>query len=135
MVRASACLTSATLAGIAAVHVAWGLGSPFPFASREDLADAVIGSRAVPSAHACYAVAAALAAASALVCDVPVGPRRVRRLGRRVVGGVLAVRGFAGLAGRTDVLSPGSTSPRFRRLDRRVYSPLCVALAFGAIAQ
>ncbi|MFF3128447.1 hypothetical protein ACFVRD_40665 [Streptomyces sp. NPDC057908] len=31
--------------------------------------------------------------------------------------------------GRTDLLSPGSVSARFRRLDRLVYSPLCVALA------
>jgi hypothetical protein len=42
---------------------------------------------------------------------------------------VLAVRGTLGLAGMTHVLSPGSTSARFRTLDRRVYSPLCLALA------
>jgi hypothetical protein len=132
--RVSACLTSAALAGIAAVHVAWGLGSSFPFATRAALADAVVGS-AVPSGPACYAVAAALAAASALVADVPVGPAHVRRLGRGVVGGVLAVRGFVGLAGRTSALSAGSTSPRFRRLDRCLYSPLCVALAVGAISR
>jgi hypothetical protein len=131
--RASA-LTSATLAAIGAVHVAWGRGSTVPFASREELADAVIGSRAVPSPAACYAVAAALFVASALVSDVPLGPRRTRRLGRRVVGGVLAARGLAGLLGRTDALSPGSTSPRFRRLDRRFYSPLCLALALGSQA-
>jgi len=133
--RVLAVVTSATLAGIAAVHVAWGLGSSVPFASRAQLADAVVGSQAVPSPNACYAVAAALFAASALVSDVPVGPRRLRRLGRVVVGGTLGVRGFAGLCGRTDVLSPGSTSPRFRRLDRQIYSPLCVALAWGAIAR
>jgi hypothetical protein len=133
--RLPAGLTSATLAGIAAIHVAWGLGSSVPFASREELADAVIGCPTVPSPTACYAVALALFAASALVSDVPVGPRRLRRLGRVVVGGTLAVRGFAGLCGRTDVLSPVSTSPRFRRLDRQIYSPLCVALAWGAIAR
>jgi hypothetical protein len=135
MRRVPAGLTSATLAVIAAIHVAWGRGSSVPFASREALADAVVGSQAVPSPHACYAVAAALFAASALVSDVPIGPRRLRRLGRLVVGGTLAVRGLAGLCGRTDVLSPGSTSARFRRLDRQFYSPLCVALAYGAIAR
>jgi len=76
-------------------------------------------------------VAAALFAASALVADAPVAPLRVRLIGRRVVGCVLAVRGIAGLLGRTDVLSPGSSSPRFRRLDRRYFSPLCLALAAG----
>jgi hypothetical protein len=42
---------------------------------------------------------------------------------------VLAVRGGLGLAGRTDVMAPGSVSARFRRLDRAVYSPLCLLLA------
>jgi hypothetical protein len=112
--------------------VAWGRGSSFPFKTKSDLSDAVIGSDAVPSARACYAVAAALFAASALVADAPVAPRKVRRLGRRVVGAVLAVRGIAGLIGRTDALSPGSASPRFRSLDRRYYSPLCLVLALGA---
>jgi len=121
-----------TLAAIGGLHVAWGRGSSFPFAGTSELSDAVIGSAAVPSAGACYAVATALFAASALVADAPVAPRRVRRLGRWVVGGVLGVRGAAGLLGRTDVLSPGSASPRFRSLDRRYYSPLCLALAAGA---
>jgi hypothetical protein len=31
--------------------------------------------------------------------------------------------------GRTDLLSPGATSARFRAKDRRLYSPLCLALA------
>ena len=128
----SSSLTSATLATIAGLHVAWGRGSSFPFSSKSELSDAVIGSQTVPSAGACYAVAAALLAASALVADAPVAPRRVRRLGRRVVSVVLATRGAVGLAGRTDLLSPGSASPRFRSLDRRYYSPLCLALAVGA---
>ena len=37
-----------------------------------------------------------------------------------------------GLAGRTDLLVPGSESERFRRLDRRVFGPACLALATGA---
>jgi hypothetical protein len=133
--RRVSALTSATLAAIGAIHVAWGRGSTVPFASREELADAVIGSRAAPPTGACFAVAAALFAASALVSDVPIGPRRTRRVGRRIVGGVLATRGILGLLGRTDALSPGSTSPRFRRLDRQFYSPLCLALALGSQAR
>jgi hypothetical protein len=49
------------------------------------------------------------------------------------VAATLAVRATAGFAGRTDALVPGSTSPRFRRNDRRVLSPLCAALATGAV--
>jgi hypothetical protein len=43
--------------------------------------------------------------------------------------GVLAARGILGLAGMTHLISPRSSSPRFRRLDRRVYAPLCLTLA------
>jgi hypothetical protein len=42
---------------------------------------------------------------------------------------VLAGRGALGLAGRTALVAPGSVSARFTRLDRRVYSPACLALA------
>ncbi|HMJ36036.1 MAG TPA: hypothetical protein VK501_19180 [Baekduia sp.] len=34
-----------------------------------------------------------------------------------------------GLAGRTDLVSPGATSERFRSLDRGYYAPLCLTLA------
>ena len=125
-------LTVVTLAGIGGLHLAWGRGSSFPFPNRDALSDSVIGSDAVPSAAACNAVAVALFVASGLVADVPIGPRRLRAVGRAGVATVLATRGFAGLLGRTDVLSPGSTSARFRRIDERYYSPLCLALAAGA---
>ena len=128
-------LTSATLAAIGALHLAWGKGSSFPFRSHADLADAVVGSRAVPSPAACRTVAAALFVASALVADLPIGPRRARTAGRVGVATVLATRGFVGMSGRTDVLSPGSSSPKFRRRDRRYYSPLCLALAAGSQAR
>ena len=128
MRRALGYPTSGLLAAIAGLHIAWGLGSAFPFRTRANLADAVIGSVDVPPPVACYAVAAALTTASLLVADVGILPPRVRRLGRIVIAGVLTIRGVAGIAGRTDALSPGSTSPRFHRLDRRVYSPLCLAL-------
>jgi hypothetical protein len=133
MVRRSTQLTATALAGIGLLHVAWGCGSSFPFRTRTDLADAVVGTQAVPSPAACAAVAGLLFAASALVADVPVCPSSLRRAGRRVVAGVLTARGVVGITGRTEMLSPGSTSPRFRILDRRVYSPLCIALAVGAL--
>lgn len=132
MIRPPRYVTAAALASIGGVHVAWGFGSPFPFRSQAELADAVSGSQAVPSAAACQTVAGLLFVASGLVCDVPLGPRRLRRIGRHVVVGVLAVRGVAGMVGRTDLLARRATSPRFRRLDRRFYSPLCLALAVGA---
>jgi hypothetical protein len=126
-------LTGGTLLALGVLHLLWGRGSSFPFACRSELADAVIGRRTVPSSSACYGVAAALAVAAMLVEDAPPMPLRVRRVGLDGVAGVLALRGIVGLAGATALLSPGSVSPRFRRLDRRVYSPLCLALAAGAL--
>ena len=133
MRRRARALTATTLAGLAILHVAWGRGSTFPFATQDDLADAVVGRHAVPSPGACYAVATALSIAGGLVADVPVGPAPLRRVGRYGVATVLAARGLVGVLGRTDVLSPGSASARFRRLDRRLFAPLCLALATGAV--
>ena len=132
MMRWSGYAASVGLAGIAGFHIAWGLGSSFPFENGPALADAVVGSSAVPPPVACHAVAVALAVASGLCADLPVGSPRLRRAGRRGVATVLAVRGLIGLIGRTDLVSPASSSPRFRRLDRRFYAPLCLLLSLGA---
>ncbi len=129
VVRPTGIAAAATLAGIAGLHVAWGLGSSFPFSRREDLADAVVGAPQVPSPASCYAVAVALTAASALAADLPVASRPLRRLGRAGVAAVLGARGVIGVAGRTDLAVPGSTSPRFRRNDRRYFAPLCLVVA------
>jgi Protein of unknown function (DUF3995) len=83
----------------------------------------------VPPPVACWAVAAALGTAATLVAGRPQRLPRARRTATAGVALVLSTRGLLGLAGRTDVVSPGSSSPRFRQLDRRVYAPLCLALA------
>jgi len=125
--------TAGTLLTIAGIHVAWGRGSSFPFATTGELTDAVVGNDVVPSPAACYAVAGLLTVASAAVAGLPVPTRRLRPVTVLGVAATLAVRATAGFAGRTDALVPGSTSPRFRRNDRRVLSPLCAALATGAV--
>jgi len=123
------------LGTIAAVHLAWAAGSSWPLADRSELADAVVGRAGggVPPPSACVAVAGALTIASALIGGRPAVDPRLRRAGARATVAVLGVRGSLGLLGRTDILSPGSASPRFRRLDRRIYSPLCLALAALAL--
>ncbi|NOX30181.1 MAG: DUF3995 domain-containing protein, partial [Actinobacteria bacterium] len=72
-----------------------------------------------------------LVVAAGLAIDVAVGPPGLRRLGRTVVASILGIRGVFGLAGRTDLLSPGSDSPRFVKLDRQIYSPLCLSLSLA----
>lgn len=126
--------TATTLFALAGLHVVWGRGSTFPFADRDGLNAAIIGRTSTPPPSACFAVAGALTAAAALVADVPRLPRRVQHVGVIGVGTVLATRAALGFSGRTDAVSPGSVSPHFRRLDRRVYSPLCLALAVGAFS-
>jgi len=125
--------TTATLLGIAGLHVSWGRGSTFPFADRRALNDRVIGRDATPSPTACYGVAGLLIAAGALVAGLPSQRSLLRRTGVGTVAAVLATRAALGFAGRTDLVSPGSVSPTFRRMDRTVLSPLCLALALGAL--
>jgi hypothetical protein len=133
-VRLTARLTASVLTALSALHVAWAFGSSFPFRSRAELADAVVGTSEVPPPSACLAVAGTLAAAAALVAEVvPVAPN-VRRTAIRGVASVLGFRGALGLMGKTEVLAPGSNSERFVRLDRRIYAPLCVGLSIGCLA-
>lgn len=131
MIKVVRAVTSTSLAGIAAVHVAWGVGSSFPFSTRAELADAVIGTEEVPPPAACFAVAGLLFVAAGVVAGRPRSQPRLRRMACVGASSVLALRGGVGLSGHTDALSPGSNSQRFLELDRRVYSPLCLALAAG----
>jgi hypothetical protein len=127
--RAGAATASTALLALGVLHAAWGAGSAWPFPDRAALADAVIGASDVPGPVACFAVSGALAAASMLIAGRPAQPPQLRRIGVAGVVTVLAVRGGLGLTGRTRLVSPSSRSGRFARLDRRVYSPLCLALA------
>jgi hypothetical protein len=124
---------SAGLLAAAALHAAWGAGAAWPFPDRAALADAVIGAAEVPGPRACFAVSGALGAAAALAAGWPARHPGLRRAGTSAAAAVLAARGVLGLAGRTRLVSPVSVSARFTRLDRRVYSPLCLTLA-GLIA-
>ncbi len=127
--RAGAVTASAGLFTLAAMHVAWGAGSAWPFPDRNALADAVVGAEHVPGPASCFAVGIALGAAGALTAGWPAGRPLLRRLGTGGAAGVLAVRGALGLAGRARLVSATSVSANFVRLDRRVYSPLCLVLA------
>lgn len=127
--RAATRMSATTLTALAGLHVAWGVGSSWPLPDREAFADAVVGRPNPPGPGACFVVAGALGAAALLVAGRPRSRPALSRLGAAGVAGVLGLRGAAGLSGRTDLLSPGSSSARFRRLDRLAYSPLCLALA------
>lgn len=126
-------VTGTTLGVLAALHVAWGLGSSFPFHDRAELADAVIGRNTVPSPRACFVVASLLTVGSVLVLNLMPIPKSFRNWALAAMAAVLALRSAAGFGERTSVLSKGSDSERFRCLDRRLYSPLCLLLAIGSL--
>ena len=131
--RGTSMTTATVLGGIGALHVGWGLGSSFPFRDRAALADTVVGSDAVPGRRASLAVAGLLGLAAGLVADVLPVPPTFRRVGVVGVATVLATRAAFGFAGRTERLVAASNSPTFVTADRRIYSPLCAALAAGAL--
>lgn len=125
-------LTVGTLLSLAALHVVWGLGHSFPYRDRASLANAVIGTDEVPPPFACFVVATALTIGALLVADLVPLPRRLRTTALTAMTGILGVRSTLGFLGSTSIVSPGSNSSTFRRLDRRIYSPLTFALALGA---
>ena len=100
-------VTAATLIGLAALHVAWGRGSSFPLADRDDLAEAVVGTSIVPGPLRCFGVAAALLVASSAVQNRPPWPARPRRVALAGIAAIWGGRGLLGLAGKTGVVSPG----------------------------
>lgn len=124
-------LASTSLLAIAGLHLNWASGSTWPLPDRESLADEVAGrpDSPPPSATACLVVAGLLTTAATLVAGRPRSAPGLSRLGAAGVVATLATRGGFGMAGRTDMLVPGSASERFRARDRRIYSPLCLALA------
>ena len=118
--------------GLAALHVNWARGSTWPFPDAETAIDQVTGrsGASLPSSASCLAVAGLLASAGFLASG---RPRRYPGLSRAGATGVVLIfslRGLFGLAGRTDLISPGSVSAAFRERDRRIYAPTCLILAF-----
>ena len=115
------------LGGVAALHAAWARGSSFPARNRSELADRVAGRETMPGALPCLAVAGMLTAAAAVVAGAPV---QRRRAAVAAASAALLARGAIGLS----VGLPTSTaSPRFRRLDRALYSPACLVLGAAAL--
>ncbi|MFC9326770.1 DUF3995 domain-containing protein [Kitasatospora sp. NPDC057015] len=135
-VRSTGAAVATALAVTGALHAVWA-ATPWPLRTEAEFADAVVGvgAEGLPSAAACLAVAGALGSAAYLVGAragvLPAaGPGWLRTAGTGTVAAVLLARGAAGPllfgSGRVE------RTERFRRLDRRYYSPLCLALGAGA---
>jgi hypothetical protein len=129
-----AVLVFLTLAAIAAIHVAWGLGMTFPAANRDDLFLLVVGARGraeMPGLLQSLAAAAAifLAGAAALLVAglvrLPLPSSLVTALG------VLVTLVFAGRGVAAYLPAWRRHFPRepFATMDRSWYGPLCLLLA------
>ncbi|MBB5802291.1 hypothetical protein F4560_002059 [Saccharothrix ecbatanensis] len=126
---ALALLTAGVLVLVSAIHVLW-IFSPWPWRSWEEFgrkgADVSVDKLPPPALTAAVAVLLGLAAylvvGRAGLVGVP-GPSWLTVVGTAGLAAVFLLRGAGGLV----VSSRRSTD--FARLDLRVYSPLCLALA------
>ena len=130
---------SAVVYGIAILHAAWGLGSHWPATSSEALAKSAVGTRGVtrmPAAQSCFIVAALLAGiaswplfAAGLLTEA--WPQWLTQLAGAGIAAVFLGRGIAGYSQGWRRRFPEQP---FAVLDRRYYSPLCLALGAGYLA-
>ncbi len=115
------------IAGAAAAHLAWAMGSTLPLPSERSLAEAVTGGATMPPRPASAVVGLALLALAASASpwtDASTTARAVRRLG----GSALLARGIVptGILMRT--LRLPTPAGRFTQLDAVAYRPACLAL-------
>ena len=137
--RVIARIAAVVLAAVGALHAVW-IVSPWPLTTWRDMARTVVGvegEAGLPPTWMVLAVAFLLLVAAYVVAVrtqwLPrVGPDWVYRSGVWVIAAVLAFRGVVSL-----VVSLGGlvdAPAEFTYWDIRVYSPLCLALALGAVA-
>ncbi len=122
------------LAALAGLHVYWGFGGRWPGTDEETLAATVVGTPAgtkMPGTLPCLGVAGLLVAAAVLILSargiVEGLPPVLASGGAWVVAGVLLLRGVAGYF--DTVIRPETIGTPFVRLNRVLYSPLCLALS------
>jgi len=129
---------SAALLLVTAAHVYWGIGGIWPGTDRASCARAVVGFRdvdAMPSALACFSVAACLGLATLwplALEGVVATPFDHAGLAATAVliGLVFLGRGVLGFTPWWRRLAPEQP---FARLDRRYYSPLSLLVGAGFI--
>jgi hypothetical protein len=128
MAPIAAALLSLAFFGIALVHLAWSLGSPFPAKTNDELADMVIGRPPMPGPAACLAVAIAAGFACALFVHLTLSDAApFERICAGMIGVALAIRGIGGFFDTW--LRPATRGSRYERLNRSRYSPLCIVMA------
>jgi len=121
------------LLAIALLHVAWGLGLPWPAADETQRVATVIGLRGqtrMPGLLPCLAVAGALGAVVAMIGWNTLTASPLTRAGLLAAAAVFLARGVAPWLLVWRRLTPQQP---FARLDRLVYGPLCLLLGVGLV--
>jgi hypothetical protein len=127
------------LVALAALHAYWGLGGRWPGHDEHSLVELVVGrTRAMrmPRFGASMLVAAALFCAAMLAAlqsnlipvDLGAPAQRLAQIGVWTVFGVFALRGLAGFI--PSIFAYAQSTP-FAKLNRVIYSPLCLLIAAG----
>lgn len=130
---------STVVYALAGVHAYWGFGGFWPAANPENLARAAVGTpgiRRMPTPASCFVVAALLAAiASWPLFAAGLLPEAWPSWLAQLAGaGIAAVFLGRGVAGYTEAWRRRFPEQPFATLDRRYYSPLCLALGAGFLA-
>lgn len=121
------------LFAVSLAHFLWSLGRTWPIRNEKLLAQTVVGFRDIermPPRLASLAVAIATFAAGVLalaLADHESGGILLNLVGI-VLAAIFLGRGIVGYTSWWRELTP---EPNFRLNDRRVYSPLCIALGLG----
>lgn len=121
------------LFAVSLAHFVWALGRTWPIRNEKLLAQTVVGFRDIermPPRLASLAIALATAAAAVYglaLADHESGGTLLN-LGGVVLAVVFLARGILGYTAKWAELTP---EPNFRLNDRRVYSPLCLAIGLG----
>lgn len=124
------------LAALAALHAYWGAGGVWPGVDEASCARAVTGFRGrrrMPPPASAFAVAGLLAAAAlvALMLGTAAPPPQAASILWLAGAGVGLVFVGRGLLGFTPAWRRLTPEQPFARLDRRYYSPLCLAIGLG----
>jgi hypothetical protein len=124
------------LFAVSLAHFLWSMGRTWPIRSEKLLAQTVVGFKDIermPPRLASFAIALATFAAgiyALALADHDSGGIWLN-LGGFALAAVFLARGIVGFTDWWTKLTP---EPNFRLNDRRVYSPLCIALGLGFLA-
>jgi hypothetical protein len=130
-----AALTFVLLLAVAFAHLLWAMGNTWPIRDPALLARTVIGTAGVARVPRGRALLVGLGTLVAGVIALALADKTGGGPGLTALGVVLALAFAArGAIGYTRWWQQRTPEEPFRSLDRRNYSPLCLALAIGYLA-